>query len=133
MRWWSHISLLLFLSVSGCSEGEEQKRFRGLIEIGPHGPVFTSAEIFDEAEGEYNPWRMSGKEPGFSRGLDSVAEQTKRKGLPSFTAIRAEFRGSEVPVKLNGVGFTREVSVEKWLALTPCETGAGKFRECLRE
>lgn len=70
---------------------------------------------------------MSSRNPAFEEMLDNLL---KESGQPYGTSIKAEFLGAEVPVHPNGVGFSREVKVSKWIKLEVCSDG---LTACVRE
>ena len=120
-------SLLLSLILGACSPNSDaigtQQQYRGLVDVGPHGPVYTPSEVLKSAAVEFVPWRMSGKE------LDPQEVEQALSGNP----LKVEFRGREVPVTPNGDGFDREVLVTEWVHVQPCKQSALRLRECLDE
>ena len=121
------VAPFLCLMLAACSQNsdsiETKQVFRGLVDVGPHGPVFTSSEVLKGSAVEFMPWRMSGKE------LDAQAVKQALEG----TTLHVEFLGQEMPVKPNGDGFDREVSVTDWISIRPCEASVHRLRECLDE
>jgi len=60
------VAPFLCLMLAACSPNSDrigtQQVFRGLVDVGPHGNVYTSAEVLEGNAVEFLPWRMSGKE-----------------------------------------------------------------------
>lgn len=123
MRVPTFLCLLLVACSPNSEEVGNQQHYRGLVDVGPHGPVYTSSEVLKRTVGEFVPWQMSGTK------LDPAAYGQALGG----TSLKVEFRGHEVPVTSNGDGFSREVFVTEWISVQPCTTGAGWLRECLEE
>ena len=122
--------LITLVSLPGCAQAVEHERLRGLAVVGPHGPEFNSEADFTGEASEIYPWRMSGREPGFSRKLELAAQRASELGLASFPWIKVEFLGNEIPVSPNHHGATREIWVEEWITVEPCSVEPQK---CLGE